>query len=133
MNPLFEQLGFVSALLGGFAMTVVSVLLPMKSESRLFLWTLGGALGASLSLMIAAVAAVFAGLGVAGNFLDYQEAKNYLAIVSQAFLLGICLLMLTFGASGWLNSRRAGVLSTVIASIAIVTMTIVVVPFLRPY
>jgi hypothetical protein len=81
--------------------------------------------------MIAAVGSVFAGLGVEGNFLDSTRIRNLLAVVSQAFLIGVLSLVLSAGCSGWLRSRRLGIISSVLAGISTLVFATIVLPFLK--
>ncbi len=131
MPPFFEQLSFISAILAGFAFTVVVGLLPLHSTSRVFPLVFAAALAAALLLMIASVAAVLTGLGVAEKFIDSQKSHEMLEIVSEAFLLGIISLVVTFGCCGWLHSKRVGIIATTLASLAACVLAIVIIPFLR--
>jgi hypothetical protein len=131
MTQLFGQLGFVSAILAGFAFTFMAGLLTSPSSSRAYSWVFVSALVAALSLMIAAVGSVFAGLGVEGNFLDSTRIRNLLAVVSQAFLIGVLSLVLSAGCSGWLRSRRLGIISSVLAGISTLVFATIVLPFLK--
>ncbi len=131
MTQLFGQLGFVSAILAGFAFTFIAGLLSSSSSSRAYPWVFVSALTAALSLMIAAVGSVFAGLGVEGDFLDAAQTRELLALVSQSFLVGVLSLVLSSGCSGWLRSRRLGLVSSTLALLAAAVLAFVVVPFLR--
>lgn len=131
MSQLFEQLGFISAILAGFAFTFVASLLTLRVTSRMYTWAFSGALLASFSLMLGSVAAVLASLGVASNHLDEQRTMTLLAVVSQSFLVGIFALVLAFGCSGWLHSRRVGQIATILSVLTAVTLVAIIVPFLR--
>jgi len=133
MTQLFDQLGFISAILAGFAFSFLGGLLSLRSASRLYPWTYGGALTASFALMIASVASVLASLGTAGGYASEQQSREYLALVSQAFLLGVVGLVFTFGCSGWLHSRRLGIVATTLACIAACVLAIVISPFVKTY
>lgn len=131
MTQLFGQLGFVSAILAGFAFTFMAGLLTSSSDSRAYSWVFVSALVAALSLMIAAVGSVFGGLGVEGNFLGDTRIQNLLAMVSQAFLIGVLSLVLSAGCSGWLRSRRLGMISSVLAAISTFVFATIALPFLK--
>jgi hypothetical protein len=131
MPELFAQLGFVCAVLAGFAFTFVGGLLSSSAQSRAYAWTFGAALFAAVALMVAAVGAVFAGLGTAGQFLAPEQARLLHQLVSQAFLLGVLALLVAAGCVGWLRSRRLGLVSLAVASLGLAALAVVVVPFLR--
>lgn len=130
MTQLFGQLGFVSAILAGFAFTFIAGLLSSSSASRAYSWVFVSALVAALSLMIAAVGSVFAGLGVEGEYLDEAQSETLLSIVSQAFLVGVLALVFSSGCSGWIRSRRLGFASTALAVLGTLVLASVVLPFL---
>ncbi len=131
MPELFAQLGFVCAVLAGFAFTFVGGLLSSPVQSRAYAWTFGAALFAAVALMVAAVGAVFAGLAVAGQHVAAEQARSLHQLVSQAFLLGVIALLVAAGCVGWLRSRRLGFVSIAVAVLGFVGLAAVVVPFLR--
>lgn len=129
MSDLFNQLGFVSAVLAGFAFTFVAGLLPLSSKSRAYPWVFGAALAAALSLMITAVGSVFASLAVRSEVVVDMARLHQL--ISQTFLVGVLGLLVAAGLSGWLRSRRLGIVSTVIAVLALWAAYGVIGPFLQ--
>lgn len=131
MAQLFGQLSFVSAVLAGFAFTFVSGLLSSSSRSRAYPWVFAGALSAALSLMVASVGSVFGGLGVEGEYLNAAQSQDLLALISQAFLVGIFSLVFASGCSGWLRSKRLGWLSTFLSLLGAYVLGSVILPFVR--
>lgn len=131
MAQLFGQLGFVSAILAGFAFTFIAGLLSASSSSRAYSWVFVSALCAAFSLMVAVVGSVFAGLGVEGDFLDEAQSQELLAIVSQSFLIGVMSLVLATGISGWIRTKRLGQISSALAVLTTLVLASIVIPFLR--
>lgn len=131
MSQLFSQLSFVSAILAGFAFTFIAGLLTSSSLSRSYNWVFVSALLAGLSLMVAAVGSVFGGLDVEAEFLSALQIQQLLALVPQAFLVGVFPLVFSAGCSGWLRSRQLGLFSSAIACLAAFVLASVVLPFFR--
>lgn len=131
MTQLFGQPSFVSAVLAGFAFTFVAGLLSSPSTSRAFPWVFAGSLTAALSLMVAAVGSVLAGLAVEGKSLTPAQSQELLALISQAFLVGIFSLVFASGCSGWLRSRRLGLISIALAVVGAHVLGSIVLPFIR--
>lgn len=128
MADLMNQLGFVCAVLGGFAFTFVGGLLSSTSASRVYAWVFGTSLFASMALMIAAVGATLAGLAARGDYA--ADLGGVHQLVSQAFLLGVVALLLAAGLSGWLRSRQLGYVSLALAGIALFVAALMLWPFL---
>jgi hypothetical protein len=137
---LFRQLAFTSALVGGFAFAFLGVLLTATSPSRVVGWTagvsmtaaagmvvcvLGWTLGASTVAIEAAKATTPDSFRVPGTFL---RVHLYL---SQVFLSSLLLFLVGLGLSGWVRSRALGVVSTLVAALAILASILVLLPFVH--
>ena len=131
MTELFTQLCFVSSVLAGFAFSFVGGLLSSSSPSRIYGWAFSSALFAAVTLTVAAVGAVFAGLAFDGESAQGEQRRTLHQLVSQTFLLGILGLLVAAGCVGWLKSRQLGIVSVIIAVIGFLGMATVVMPFLR--
>ena len=142
MGESFGQLAAVSAVLGGFAVTFMSVVLTHSDARRrvsgavalataasacFFLTALGWALLASQAAKVAGSA------GADREFYVRQlaAAQWVQRPVSMLFLLGVLLLLLTLGASGWLRSRRLGAFTAAVASASAVTAWVILRPFIH--
>lgn len=124
LEERMEQLGLISAVLGGFAFTFLSALLPLPSGNRLLntLFTLAVltsamfficALGWSLISWSQITVSVDSTSYIPPGF----EAKHRL--LSMLFIGGIVLLTLCLGLAGWIRSRVTGAVTTIIAAIAL--------------
>lgn len=122
MADYYGYLASISAVLGGFALTFVGVLLSAP-EGRAVLWTtccaafatalftvtaLGWALGASA---LAADAATSADRG-RDFVLGYGATHRWL---SMAFIAGILAFLASLGIAGWIRSRKLGLFTSVVA------------------
>lgn len=145
-QALFHQLGLVSSLLAGFAFTFFASLLsstpepatptpgspaePPRGKSRAYAWVFVATLLSALSLMVAAVASVFAAIALEGRPAGDPRILPLHQLASQGFLLGTICLVVAAGASGWLRTRRLGLVTASLAALALAAVGYVVVPFL---
>jgi hypothetical protein len=141
MGDAFGQLAAVSAVLGGFAVTFLSIVLTLADARRrvagavglattaaacFFLTTLGWALLATLTASVqASEGPVRAGLA---ERLDIASAIQ--GPISTLFLLGVLLLVAMLGAGGWLRSRRLGLFTTGVAVLTALAAGFIMRPFI---
>jgi hypothetical protein len=141
MGDAYGQLAAVSAVLGGFAVTFLSIVLTHADSRRrvsgavgvattaaacFFLTTLGWALLASFAAQFQASDAT-ARAALAGRF---GAALALQRPVSTLFLVGVLLLTAMLGVGGWLRSRRLGLFTTVVAALTTVAALLIIRPFL---
>jgi hypothetical protein len=124
---LAEQLAFMSAVLGGFAVTFFATLLATRSSKRVISWAIASAGVSASSLICAALAASF--LAVA----THPEAISSAATAAQSagprvtvalcLFLGIYALLAALALSGWARSRRVGWITSIGAGISALLST----------
>ena len=140
MGDSYGQLAGVSAVLGGFAVSFLSVVLVLSDARRrvaaaVALSTLSAACffltALGWSLFSSQYAKVAASSGAARvTFETMLEAANRLQRpLSLLFVLGILLLMATLGSGGWMRSRRLGMFTTAVAALATVMALVIVAAF----
>lgn len=125
-----EQLGLISAVLGGFAFTFLSALLPLSSDSRLLntLFTLSVLTSAmfficALGWSLIGWSQMTTPADSIGHIPPGFEAKHQL--LSILFIGGIVALNTCLGLIGWMRSRVTGAMTTVVAAVALaVTLSI---------
>lgn len=125
MTELFGRLADVSAVLAGFAITFLALLLGHHERNRYLIASMATTIVAAASLLVAAV-----GWTLIGVFLTHVSAQQGDAIprpseyewilgrhrmLSFAFMAGLLFLTSTLGLSGWLRSRTLGIFSTACA------------------
>ena len=129
-HDLANQIGFLSAFLGGFAATLFGVLLMSGKQSR--------AVGASIILSalsgVAFIVAVIASTQVIAaahpQAPPFVAAKGFVAAqiaMSIGFLLGVYSLLACIGFAGWARPRATGIATSIIAVIGAVAMTLGVI------
>jgi len=129
MAELYGRLAGVSAILAGFAITFLALLLSHREHSRRLVASMAVTIAAAAGLLISAVGwtliAVFltqvgASQGDAGGaqVSDFGWIGNRHRMLSFAFTAGLLFLNGTLALSGWLRSRWLGAFSTACAVIA---------------
>lgn len=132
MDELFRQLAFISAILGGFAITFLSVLLTTAQTSRFVNQVVGVAMGAAVCFVLTAVGSTFSAV-VASGWTPEGMANAPARLhepLSMLFLSGIVLLFGMLGLSGWIRSRELGIVTSVVAAVALVAGYFIVRPFI---
>lgn len=140
MGESFGQLAAVSAVLGGFVVTFLGVLLGSSDPRRRVTVSLALSATAAGSLVLAAVGWALLAAQVAMVRVADGEwrviAEQQLAaglglqrLLGVLFLLGILLLIALIGSAGWLRSRSLGYFTSVLAAFLMIGVLIVVRPF----
>lgn len=129
---MFNQLGSISAVLGGFAFASAGALLAATEDrtGRSASVSIGAAVLSAtcfilcaLSWTLSAVRAI--SLAGAGDELPSVLLSLH-AVMSFVFQLGILTLFVSLGASGWVRSRKLGLFTSVAASLAALSAMVVV-------
>jgi hypothetical protein len=130
----FRQLAFVSSLLGGFSFAFFGTLLSTSLSHRVVGPAASLALAASTCFLVVMLGNTFAA-SVASNptrtALPLSLAAH-VSPISRLFVLGVALLLLSFGAAGWIRSRTLGLTTTAIAALGTVGVVWVLGPFVHP-
>ncbi|MDQ2891448.1 MAG: hypothetical protein M3R65_12990 [Gemmatimonadota bacterium] len=133
MIEFFRQFAFVAALLGGFSLSFFGILLDAGRSHRAVAPTAALALASSSCFLIVTLGNTFAASVISDDALRKRMAAGIngeLAPLSMLFLLGIVLLLASFGASGWIRSKRLGWATSTIATSTLLGVWWVMTPFL---
>ncbi len=116
----YQQVAFVSAVLGGFSCAFLGVMLAAGDHRRLAGVTVALAIGGSIGLIVTSVLGTFLVV-----VLGAVQAQSYADVPSGvlrvggwlmvAFDLGVASLLLAVGISGWLRSTLSGWISSLLA------------------
>lgn len=130
MVELFRQLAFITAILGGFAITFLSVLLTASATHRMVDWIVGVTTAAAACFVLSALGATFG--AVIASYADPlpSDVEALHEPLSLLFLGGTVLLFTVLGMSGWIRSRRLGMATTVIAALGLIGSLFVMAPFI---
>lgn len=130
----YAQLAQLSAILGGLAFASAAALLAVSARSgdartldRAASFTAGSAVVGAAALILTSLLWTFAsvyfqGAGgrSEGTSVDLAEGQvGWLFTVStQTFFVGLTAFFVSLAASGWISSRRLGVVTTAVAALA---------------
>lgn len=118
-----EQLSFVSAFLGGISATILVTIVVFTSPKQSVSWIVSASTLAACSLLVAVVASwrltilLHPDIPVPVNATVITVLWNGMII---GYGLGFLSLLVSIGLSGWLRSRKSGLITSFIASIALV-------------
>ncbi len=128
-----RQMAFGAAILGGFAVTFLSALLiGYAPERRIGTWAIGATTTAAVSLIVATIASTLLLLAVPQFGLTYDfsvwPSAMYRAklIAEGTFFLGIAVLFVGIGLSGWMRSRATGYITATAAALGLILAGIIV-------
>lgn len=133
MSDYYNILASTSAVLGGFSLAFLGVILSGAQQSRAADWTvrlatLTATLFTVTGLGWSLAASAVSRIGSAESFLtSFGQSHRLLSLL---FLAGIGLFVATIGISGWLRSRSLGWFSTLVAGAGLVLIVRVLSPFI---
>ena len=133
MIEFFRQFAFVGALLGGFSLAFFGTLLDARGTHRAVGPAAALALGSSSCFLIVTLGNTFAASVMADDQMRIRlqtSITGQIGALSMLFLLGILLLLASFGSSGWIRSRQLGWTTSVIAIATLVGVAWVLKPFI---
>ena len=133
MVEYFREFAFIGALLGGFSLAFFGTLLDAHRTHRAIGPTAALALASSSCFLIVTLGNTFAATVMANDAMRVRLQDSIaarIASLSVLFLLGILLLLASFGVSGWIRSRRLGWTTSAIALVTLVGVVWVMSPFL---
>ncbi len=128
MDELFNTIGLISAIIGGFAFTFVGAILTIENKTKIFKWVFGLAMLAATSLMAAAIGSVLSALAAKQGFavdLNWMHQKT-----SLLFLGGILSLLGAISLSGLVQSKQLGYVSMGVGSFSIILFLWVIFPYI---
>lgn len=117
-----EQLSFVSAFLGGISAAMLITVVVFTSEKKSISWIVSSAALAACSLLIAVVASwrIIIVLHPESPIEAGDRVVNILyPIMLLGYGVGFLSLLVSIGLSGWLRSKKAGMLTSSIAVVSV--------------
>jgi len=127
LAELFRQCAFISALIAGFSFAFLAVILTNKTTKSIDDWTAGFAIAATAGLIVCALGWTLSvprvlelPVNIAGNA-PIRVPDTYLIIhrsLSITFIACFFFFLTSLGLSGWIRSRRLGVVSSIITAAA---------------
>lgn len=132
INQLASQIMLISTFLGGFSITTLTAILLSDKEGKLlnvlFVSTVISA--ASFIIAIFAMTSLIM-FTTPGYPMAVTDADMMLPRFGGilAFLVGILSLVFMIGLSGWLKSRKLGIVTTILAAITLIVFLLMNVRF----
>ena len=117
-----EQLSFVSAFLGGISATILVTIVVFTSEKKSVNWIVSSSALAACSLLIAVVAS-WRLIILLHPELPIKVSDGVISVLWASMLIGYAIgflsLIVSIGLSGWLRSKRAGIITSTIAAVSV--------------
>jgi hypothetical protein len=118
-----KQLAFISALVAGFSFAFISVLLTSDSKHRIIDWVIGFSISSIAGFLVCSLTWTLSASRMALYSANKMNEIPVLyfrmhRILSFIFILSYFLFCITLGLSGWIRSRKLGVISSIISLFA---------------
>jgi hypothetical protein len=115
-----KQLAFISALVAGFSFAFISVLLTSDLNKRIIDWVIGFSIASIAGFLICSLTWTLSASRMAiytsGNIKELPVLFIHMhQILSFIFVLSFFLFCITLGLSGWIRSRKLGIVTSIIA------------------
>jgi hypothetical protein len=115
-----KQLSFISALVAAFSFAFISVLLTSDSKHRIVDWVIGFSIASIAGFLVCALSWTLSASRMAiytgNNIKELPELFLHMhKILSFIFVLSFLLFFITLGLSGWIRTRKLGLISSIIA------------------
>lgn len=127
LAKIAQQIAFLSAFLGGFAATFLATLLAVSSPKKIAEWTIGCAAFSAVGFIIAVTGSIMMTVvlhpAAPSNVLKSSSVTHARLISFLAFSVGIYTLLCSMGLSGWIRSRRTGMITSIAALMGVVIVT----------
>ena len=130
----YRQFGFVSSVLGGFAFTFFGVLLRVSARGRPAALAAFLAVAGSIALLLVTLGMTFAAAVAASLPSDAVMPASILAqqtLLSFCCIVGMSLLLASFGVADWIHSRFMGIATVILAIVGAFGVFLVLIPFLH--
>ncbi len=134
-TDLYRQIAFSAAILGGFAMTFLSVLISLtNSRSRVLLLVTGAMASAAVLLVVSTLSATLLQISVQPfsigfNYSEWPGVLYRNQLISELCLLGGILgLLAGTGLCGFIRNKLTGVVTSVPAMMGVILLLLVFIP-----
>ena len=139
---VFQQLGAISAVLGGLAFASAAALLAVaagtsdpRALDRPATLTVGTAMASAACLIVAALTWALLTIRVIRATVEgsvgFEEIAALNRPASLAFIAGVALFFASVGASGWIASRALGLVTTAVAALAGLGALLIIFQFVQ--
>ncbi len=125
LQYLYEQISSIAAVLGGFSIATLTLLLDAAPKRRIASWAVAtSGLAAALLIGVTFLASILASDALKTNAVRFADLtpsiQPLVGVVSLAFLLGFYALLASLGMSGWVRSTRTGIATSLAAALGMI-------------
>lgn len=123
------KIAFVSAVVGGFAATFLAQLVTTTEGKRLAEWSTGSAAFSAVLFTVATISSTRIAMNTYLSAPADATASIAVELVMTfvGFVFGIYTLLLAIGLSGWIRSRRLGIVTSLVAILGAMANTLMFV------
>ena len=119
-----QQMSLVGVFLGGVSITILITLVVFNSPRKLVNWIIGISALAGCGLLISVVASLRLVIALHPEFpspetTSLSEIDLLWKLMVSGYGVGVLSLIVNIGFSGWLRSRKTGIVTTTISIISI--------------
>ena len=121
LAEMYRAFSSICAVLGGFSIAFLVIMVTVAPDRKVASWATGSSVVAVACFLPAALNTFLASItATSATSAQGLEAAVNNATGTSAFLLvlGVLALLVSLGLTGWIRSRRIGILSTVMAVLA---------------
>lgn len=130
MNKFASQMQFISALLGGFSLTMLGLLFDKKDSDKIMVNIFRFSILATGAFLVSIFAMTNIFMMTTEGFPLKVESKDWVfpnVLGSIAFLLGIISMSIIISLVGWTKSRALGIFSTTIGIITLISIILMLI------
>ena len=118
-----EQMSFIGAFLGGVSVTILVTIVVFTSSKNSVTWIIGTSTLAACSLLISVIASTRLIIALHPD-ISFVPSPAKIDLLWKAMIasygIGVLSLIVSIGLSGWIRSRSSGLVTSLIASFALV-------------
>ena len=117
----YRAFSSICAVLGGFSIAFLVIMVTVAPDRKVASWATGSSIVAVACFLPAALNTFLASIPAASvtSARDLgPEVNGITGTASMLLILGVFALLVSLGLTGWIRSRRVGILSTVMAVLA---------------
>lgn len=118
-----EQISFVSAFLGGVSATILFSVIIFSSDKRVVSFVIAASTLSACSLLVSVISGWRLTIGLHPD-LPFTPDPDKISMLWNSLIagygLGVNSLIVSIGLSGWIRSRRMGIVTASIAAISII-------------
>ena len=112
INELAKQLAFISSFLGGFSVTFLGALILSDSTAVSAFAFIITVMAMTQLIMVSTEGYPFK--------IEQGDLNTSRVIGTLTFMFGVLSLLLTIGLSGWLKSRRLGLITSILGGLTLI-------------